>query len=64
MLKCLLQVVFIWRASFAGMQDPGEIQWKTEENRGVIVHFNYFWNFPVFSALTASWRPPASFSTT
>jgi hypothetical protein len=26
----------------------------------VIVHFNYFWNFRVFSGLTVSGRPPRS----
>jgi hypothetical protein len=29
----------------------------------VIVHFNYFWNFRVFSGWTASGRPPTSFLT-
>jgi hypothetical protein len=29
----------------------------------VIVHFNYFWNFRVFSGSTASGRPPRSFPT-
>jgi hypothetical protein len=29
----------------------------------VIVHFNHFWNFCVFSGLTASGRPPRLFPT-
>jgi hypothetical protein len=30
----------------------------------VIVHFSFFWNFPVFYGSTASGRPATSFSTT
>jgi hypothetical protein len=73
MLWCPLnKILFCVISIYSQLISVNKFHWANEKQiicfifevkTSVIVHFNYFWSFRVFSGWTASGRPPTSFPT-